>query len=106
MACACLSTQRFAALAKAMSEQSFGSNQVSELNSLKAVCKKPHDENLKTLIDNVFIYTADVNNTVISDGWVLIHGKQIVALGKQDTHLVGNPQISFFKNVHHTLKPS
>ena len=83
MACSCLSTQRFAALAKAMSEQPFGSNQVSELNSLKAVCKKPHDENLKTLIDNVFIYTADLNNTVISDGWVLIHGKQIVALGKQ-----------------------
>ncbi|MBD1583973.1 amidohydrolase family protein [Pseudoalteromonas sp. S16_S37] len=82
MACSCLSTQRFAALAKAMSEQPFGSGQVSELDSLKAVCRKPHNDAQRTLIDNVFIYTADLNNTVIPNGWVLVHGKQIVALGE------------------------
>ncbi|USE67732.1 cytosine deaminase [Pseudoalteromonas maricaloris] len=82
MVCSCLSTQRFAALAGASGSAAFGSAQVGELENLKAVCNKPQNNALRTLIDNVFIYTADTRDTVYPKGWLLVHGKYIEALGE------------------------
>ncbi|SFB87498.1 amidohydrolase family protein [Pseudoalteromonas denitrificans] len=47
----------------------------SELNPLS---------NQTTLVQGGFLYTADANNTVIADSWVLIKGSEIIAIGSSD----------------------
>lgn len=83
MSCSCLTPARFAALARAhcAGEEPFGSAQVTDSFNLQAVRKKPQPQSQRTLIHNVFIYTADSANTVIANGWLLVQGKVIVGLG-------------------------
>lgn len=83
MSCSCLTSSRFSALTRAYSAGSepFGSAQLTEPLNLHAVRKKPQPQGKRTLIHNVFIYTADEANTTIANGWLLVHDKRIVALG-------------------------
>lgn len=81
MTCSCFQPQRFANLAQANTTTAFGSTAVETIDSLKATPIKPNDNTQRTLIDNVFIYTADEDNRVFANGWVMVAGRTIVALG-------------------------
>ncbi|WP_201746243.1 amidohydrolase family protein [Veronia nyctiphanis] len=91
MSCSCLQPSWLQGLMMSLSADADNASEVKhtshpDLSSYLSP-KGGVEPSTKTLIKNGFIYAADTANTVIENGWILVEGQHIKAMGEMSNDL-------------------